>query len=70
LIVDSRRPLKLVDGDAAPDDLVLFSTAGPLDPSGAVDLGVVGLDSGDPGLDEHLSLDALHLRQPSLTQRA
>jgi hypothetical protein len=62
--------LKLVDGDAAPDDLVRFPAAGPLDPSGEVDLGVVGLDGSDPGPDEYLGLDALHLRQPALAQRA
>jgi hypothetical protein len=67
---ESKTKLELVDGDAAPDDLVGVPAARPLDPSGEVDLGGVGLDGGDPGPDEHLGLDPFHLREAVLAQRA
>jgi hypothetical protein len=54
---------ELVDGDAAPDDLVGILVARPLD----LDLGSGSLNNGDPSSDEHLGLDPVHLcmRQPS-----
>jgi hypothetical protein len=54
---------ELVDGDAAPDDLVGIPVARPLD----LDLGGDDLNNGDPSSDEHLGLDPVHLcvRRPS-----
>lgn len=61
--------LELLDDDAAPDDLVGVTAARLPDAGGEVHLGGVGPDGGDPGPDEHLGLEPLHLRQPPLLQR-
>lgn len=64
--IASQCALELVDGDGSPDNLVGVATTRLLDASGEVGLGGVGLDGGDPGLNEHLGLQALHLRQAAL----